>query len=748
MTRKIVFYLLLGLILSLGSIVGADRLDDQIRAAGSDLKVFCPATDAANIQWSALLYLNRAYGAEVYVVLFQPSPSVVCRIETSDDGQFHLARIGIGGAAEKESLIDSLTTQVFGAGYPDLALFEASSAEDSAWLSWLVMATQKASRLDSTALTSLEEIYIRKMSGEGKAVIFNDAELYQLNYDKAVTLSKNFAPDGPLNYKPETFRRYYRLDPESEAHPSAGSFLSGAELDPFRLPGLIGERMNDGPEKNNVLQRLESYRSAIGAAGHPWLSRAEKLKSLMVAYADISRLVEMAQPETGQLAQTGAGRLIESFKDKVFRAIDAAVGIQWKSDLDIRQTPFGRVGKLSLDIAVTGPREIELSSFKYKSLGGADITVDSISRTIQPHQRFYREYQIDPDLIDFTDIAENSQVFSIDAIVDGLTLNLSVPFTGYTDEAVALRFLPGYTFLEPFTEDQYTALAQPFDCQLLVAKPYSSQLDGQIKIEVPDGVVVGTFNGNILMPEGITSRYLDIHFAAGRSIGQNLRTIKAFLEVGGQVVAQTAADVRVITCEIPETRDIAFVPDHDGRLEDFLRIARVSFQPFTARSLIRAELAAYDLLIIGAEADDYYEVLPSVKDRLHEFVRNGGDILIMGQSFGWPHDIFAVPIYTSRTVESAPGQAAKNDHPLLNHPYAINTDRLLQGWISAGAYPAIINGGVEIISAGEQGSYLKVLNIGEGHVIYCGLPVLESAAELDIEAIHLMANLINFGYGK
>ncbi len=748
MIKQIAKLSLLGLIISLSSIAGANTLDDKIRAAGSDIKVFCPATDAKHIQWSVLLYLNQIYGAEIYVALFQPSPNLICRIETSDDGQFHLARIGMGGADEQELLIDSMIACVFGAGFPDLALFEASSPDDSAWLSWLVKEVQKGSRTDTTALSSLEEIYIRGENGESRAVLFNDAELYQLYYAEAEALSKKFAPNGPLNYKPERIRRYYRIDSPSGANVAGGNYLSGAELDPFRLPGILDERMDESPEKKNVMRRLESYRSAVGDAAHPWLSRAEKLKSLITAYADISRLVEMVRSESSQLAQSGAGRQLKSFKEKVFHAIDEAVGISWKGDFEIRQTPFGRVGKLSLDVELTGPREVELSLFTYKASGGVTVVVDSISKTIQPHQRFYREYPVNPDLIDFTEISEDSLLFSIDAIVDGLTLNLSIPFSGYTDEDVALRFLPGYTFLEPFTADQYTALAQPFDWQLLITKPYASELDGQIKIENPEGVVVGTFDENVRMPEGITSRYFDIHFAAGRSIGFDLRTIKASLEVGGQTVAETSSDVRVIRCDVPETRDVAFVPDQDGRLEDFLRVARVSFQPFTTRSLIRAELAAYDLLIIGAEASEYYSVLRSVNDRLHEFVRNGGDILILGQSFGWPHDIFEAPMYTSRTAASTPGRVVANSHPVLNQPFVIKPTRLLQGPALVGAYPAIINGGVEIVSAGEHSSYLKVLNIGEGHVVYCGLPLLELAAKLDVEAIHLMSNLLNFGHGN
>jgi hypothetical protein len=37
-----------------------------------------------------------------------------------------------------------------------------------------------------------------------------------------------------------------------------------------------------------------------------------------------------------------------------------------------------------------------------------------------------------------------------------------------------------------------------------------------------------------------------------------------------------------------------------------------------------------------------------------------------------------------------------------------------------------------------------VTRIGEGQVIYCGLPLVEMISELNIEAIHLLANLLNY----
>jgi hypothetical protein len=438
-----------------------------------------------------------------------------------------------------------------------------------------------------------------------------------------------------------------------------------------------------------------------------------------------------------------------SVRKRAYSALAEAAGIEWKGHLEIRDTPFGKTGKLSLDLNVTGPKAILLSCFKFLPRGGEPIIIDSISKTIEPHQRFYREYPVDLSAVDFQPETGDSLLFSVEAVIDNVSLALYLPYREFDEREVGLTILPGYAFLEPFTEDQLTALAQPFDWQLRSTKPYASELTGTIKLDNPDGIVVGTFDENVFMPVGITSKCIDIHLAAGRSIGFNRRTVKVSLVVGGQTVAQTQADVQVIRCKIPDTRDIALIPGPDGRAEDFLRLTRASFQPLTTRGVMRAPLDAYDLVVIGSDADKYYDILRGTRDRLRHFVNNGGDVVIFGQGFDWPHDLFEFSVYPARISADRQLHFTHQDHSILNFPYKIDIIKLARGIAgTTSLHPAIIDGGAEIVSAGELGSYLQVVKIGDGYVVYCGLPLFEMAANLDVEAIHLLANILNVGYGK
>ncbi|MHC4501282.1 MAG: hypothetical protein ACYS21_19480, partial [Planctomycetota bacterium] len=39
---------------------------------------------------------------------------------------------------------------------------------------------------------------------------------------------------------------------------------------------------------------------------------------------------------------------------------------------------------------------------------------------------------------------------------------------------------------------------------------------------------------------------------------------------------------------------------------------------------------------------------------------------------------------------------------------------------------------------------LSVSRLGEGQVIFCGLPLIEMISRLELEAIHLFANILNY----
>lgn len=747
MSKGTVISFLVFAVLIIVSTAFGGGLDEKIRATQSDLRVLCPAVRSEDIQWGPLLYLNQAYGAEIYILLVQPSPFFGCQTISTSDEQFHLARVGKGAEMADEAFADSILARFFPShGYPDIVISQAQTPADSSLIFSLVNRIRAVSRADSSALAPLEKIYMRT-EASAQTLIFNDFELFGKYAAKAADIDTIFAPNGPLRYKPERYRRYQLVSDDSAAAKPPGDFAAG--LDVFRLADLIARRFIEGPEKNNIQSRLTKYRSFIRAAQARNIGRLEQARLLASAYNEINKLIETFQSGGGQMLASGALERTRTIQKRTFIALTEALGIKFRGDLVVRDTPVGKATKLMVDLVVTGPLPVELAYLKVLPVGGMPIAVDSISKKILPHERFYREYLVDTTGQTVKLGGKDSMQYAIEAVVEDIPIDLFVPYMEYSGGRISVNFLPGYAILKPFGEGPNTAIAQTFDWQLLITKPYDEALQGRLEIIVPDGIVVGTYDKSIDIPAGIAQKYMDIHLAAGFSIGDEIREIGAALYVNREKVASTTAAARVIRCDVPESRRIAYLPDPDGRLEDFLRMLHTSFQPFTGQSLIRAPLEAYNMIIIGTNVPEYGTTLRGVSDRLREYVRQGGNILIFGQPIAWPHDLFPFSIYPAKSPVFVAPQVVDKGNPLLSSPYKVNADQLVeQIKDELSLYPAIIEGGDEIISAGEPGSYLKVSRLGDGSVIYCGLPLLEMAARLNTDAIHLLANLLNFGHEK
>ncbi len=727
-------------------IIGAADLQQKIHAAQSDIRIICPVEDIDNIPWTALLYLNHIHGADITIARVHPAPVFGYSIADSEDNQFHLLEIGRGTDMDDSSFVDSLIEVVFDGIYPDIAIIASKSSSDSAQLVGFARLLQVASRNDTLALAHLRQIFIAGPADQGAGVILNDAELYHEYRKRLTAVSKELFGVEKTTYSPQRFRWYYPVEALPQGTPPI-DFIP--DFDTFRLPDIISARLFDGPEQKNLLARLARYRSYLRAAYKLRSGRSEQLQLIGSAYREFNEIMGIIRRGLGGIEMSRIEAWAQRIHHKAYLAVAEAIGVRWLGNIERRKTPFGSSAKLTLDIEVFGPRPVELSYFRLNRDNQPPIVVDSISKIIEPHQRFYREYAIDLGQLDVREATGDSLLFSIEAVVEGLALELFVPYREFSDEMLNLEFLPGYAILAPFTDDPKTALAQPFDWQIKITKPYGSELDGTLTIHTPDGIVVGSYNKSVFMPQGTTRKYRNIYLAAGRSMGYDLKTVRATLEVGGQEVATASADVRIVRCEVPDTRDIAFIPDDAGKLEDFLRMARVSFEPLTRRGMARAALDAFDVIVFGPEATEYYDVLRSSGDRIHEFVENGGDVIIFGQAFGWPSTALPFHMYVSRQVTDQPAANDGKDHALLREPYDIKLHPLLSRMDAyGGGWPAIMGGGAEILRAGELGSYLRVAQIGEGHIIYCGLPLLDMAADLNIEAVHFLANLLNFGHGQ
>jgi len=127
-------------------------------------------------------------------------------------------------------------------------------------------------------------------------------------------------------------------------------------------------------------------------------------------------------------------------------------------------------------------------------------------------------------------------------------------------------------------------------------------------------------------------------------------------------------------------------------------------------------------------------------------MRAGGSIVVLGQPDVWPLD--AVPASIVPTFELASNTEITNRIPgarVLSRPYKITEKNLLSSFYKPVELASAIVTPAEGVYVTPSGStVLSVTRLGSGQMIYCGLPLLELISKLNIDTIHLFANILNY----
>jgi LmbE family N-acetylglucosaminyl deacetylase len=177
----------------------------------------------------------------------------------------------------------------------------------------------------------------------------------------------------------------------------------------------------------------------------------------------------------------------------------------------------------------------------------------------------------------------------------------------------------------------------------------------------------------------------------------------------------------------------------------------------TDRELTPANLSRYDAVVVGVRAYNTNEALKFAQATLLDYVKNGGTIIVQyNTSNGLVTDkLGPYPFKLSRdrvSVEEAPVQLLKPDHPVLSTPNKI-TAKDFEGWVQErGLYfPNQWDPQYEaILSATDPGEApmdggLLVARYGKGYYIYTGYAFFRQLPAGVPGAFRLFTNLISIG---
>ncbi len=717
---------------------------DMVRQSLSDVRVLYVFSDPSEIDWPTIYYLNDNFGCRVDLVTMYQQRSYQS-ISNEIVGQ-HIYLHECYLDSDDSSAMTTVTEDIFAERRPDIVLFAPDAHEG---LYERLGDCLLALPADSTKLFDLVKIYFAADGGATRidslgGVILNPYELssrYKKRMKQEIPELFPWYRHDAIQYAHQS--RYHAILNRHQAPTADVDFLSGLET--LRLASFVDQLFDEGPMRRTFQQQARRFVSGFRASQTTIGQR--RTDHILSGYRELRLLREAVD-------RAGLGTRLEAFREYLARlAVRAeeasleAAGIAWNGRISLRDSPHGPRLKFSLTVSVNGPREVELSQINFHPhWDTATVTLDSNLYTVTPHQSFVREVLVDVDRARLEAQQPESLSFSAVLSYGSIPLVLEKSMTLRSQPDLALRFDPASCLVAPVAGLDIDRLVSSTSLHVIIDKPREFAGTVRLELETPRGVFAGAYRQDIELKADETRESVRIPFTVSNLMEMGRQEAVVSLINDGLTVARDTAYLRIARCHISDTLSIGFLPDSSGLLEDVLRMTDANFLPLTDRALETADLSAYDVIVVGSGAYRNHPSFRIIHDQLHDYLRWGGSLVVFGQDLNWPDG--SLPFSMAPAVEHLDRsdiEAVLPDARIFSKPYRVSTKILLDSFgkrqIMA---PAIVSPAERVLQTSDGASLLSVSRLGTGQMIYCGIPLLEMVSRLDLEAIHLFANILNY----
>ncbi len=216
------------------------------------------------------------------------------------------------------------------------------------------------------------------------------------------------------------------------------------------------------------------------------------------------------------------------------------------------------------------------------------------------------------------------------------------------------------------------------------------------------------------------------------------------------------AELEVLDVTVPAGLRAGYVGFANDPVPRVLAPLGILIDTLDEKALAGAALADYDAIVISNRAYDYRPDLAAQAQRLLEYVKAGGTLVVEHQGRNWEPDKFVPypgvkPSSTLRvTDETAPVRVLAPDNPVFNSPNHIGEEDWNEWVQERGVYsweswPESYTPLVEMADPGEpaQRGALMYARYGDGVYIYCGLALFRQVRAGVPGGIRLYMNLLS-----
>lgn len=713
---------------------------DLLQFASCDLRVLYLFDNPEAIDWPTLYYLNDVYGTQIDLVTLNSGPVYEHSLSQVPDIGLNLCTYTLPdtGAKPFDSVANDLTQ-----GRPSDILIIGSLTKGNPEYGLAKILTNEAQGYGFSKVYELEDSLVGKQVSPG-AVYLNAREQAQKYRERMEQeIPKLFSWYTFPRQLPELLMRYDLIwNGLTGAKPQV-DFVSGLPM--IRLSHVLDSALPEGPLKESLLKRARNYESFLSLAKNS--VGKKRADYMLTGYKELSTLSEQCrvEPRLSQLKRFLP--YLAGLNSRLQVAVTHEISLNWNGEIIVRDSPEGPKVKFRASIGADGPAEVEMDAVRFKPYWDTStVILDNAIKKVQPHQSIIREYLVPVDREYLEAQKPESLLFAADIVYGKMpfTLYSSVPIWQSPD--LSVKFEPNFKFIPPVAPLVVDKVVSSMSWKAIISKPTYFYGKVSVKIETPRGMFAGAYQTEKSLEKGRSLETLRIPFTISNLFELGIQRAKISLAVNGRTVASDTGIIRIAACHIDDTIRVGFLPDSTGKLEDILRMTDAGFQPLTERALTTADLDAFNVIVIGAGAFRAYPGLRELKGRFEDFVRAGGRVVLFGQPSQWPEGVLPVTCNPgTETLRPEDLLNRGNTSNLLLKPYVISDDMLFGGLApSTKVASAVVSPADNIYVTPTGATVLSVTSIGTGEIVYCGLPLIDMIGNLNIEAIHLFANLLNY----
>ena len=723
---------------------GSLKAELNIGQALCDINVLYLAGDVETIDWTTIYHLNSQHGCRIDIVQMKKRSAYNYVKSSIPEREIYLHKFNL--QESNSEMFDNLTKELFKNHRPDIVLLGLNT-DDQLFntLRGYIINLEPLNEFHFNILKIYEQTTETSQNLESTGqVILNVNELAKLYKNRMKyeipSLGIKFIDYGNQN---RDLVRYNLIYDQAFETGTGSGFL--VNIPNNRLETIFDKLVQVGPKKITLKHQTRNFLSFINSARRS--SGKQQIDFILKGYRNLLDLINAIESDEMVSSRKDLRNYFDKLVRKIKKLAQDGVGINWDGKILLRDSPHGTKLKFRASLAANGPKEVELLSIKFYPYWEEEcVVVDSQPRIISPHQVFIREYLIDIDQEYLKAKLTDSLLFEAELRYGPIPMTVRNTIPIWERPELGITFEPDYHFIPSPAELDIDRVISSRNIRAIITKPsdYIDTLD--FKFTPPKGLFAGAYNKSIILSKGTTHETIRISYSISKLFELGIQNLYLSLSKHDNILAIDTGIVRIASCNIKDVIKIGFVPDTLGMLEDILQITNAMHRPFTDRGLLTADLEAYNVIVIGSGSFRKYPSLKKMKYRFEEYVRNGGSLIVMGQPDDWPEDM--LPVILSPAQELVTNEEITNqieNARVLRQPYKISQLNLFSSFFKKREVAAAIVAPSEKVFITSSGSaLLSVSRIGDGQIIYCGLPLLELIAKLEIDAIHLFANLMNY----